>query len=70
MVSPNDVKILDAYSGPGMNLITCYPFYYVGPAPQRFIVHANENGESFVSQAGSSMPVPSRPVNTNEAPSN
>ena len=23
-----------------MTLVTCYPFYYVGPAPQRFIVRA------------------------------
>ena len=23
-----------------LTLVTCYPFYYVGPAPKRFIVHA------------------------------
>jgi sortase A len=23
-----------------LTLITCYPFYYVGSAPQRFVVHA------------------------------
>ncbi len=23
-----------------LNLITCYPFYYVGPAPKRFVVEA------------------------------
>ena len=23
-----------------LTLITCYPFYFVGAAPQRFIVHA------------------------------
>ena len=43
VVSPGDTKILDAYSGPGINLITCFPFYYVGPAPERFIVHADES---------------------------
>jgi sortase A len=25
---------------PTLTLVTCYPFYYVGPAPKRFIVHA------------------------------
>jgi sortase A len=70
VVSPNDVKILDAYSGPGINLITCYPFYYVGPAPQRFIVHADEDGDSVESQAGSRTSVQSRPASTNEAISN
>jgi sortase (surface protein transpeptidase) len=23
-----------------LTLITCYPFYFVGPAPRRFVVHA------------------------------
>jgi sortase A len=25
---------------PTLTLVTCYPFYYIGPAPKRFIVHA------------------------------
>jgi sortase A len=25
---------------PTLTLVTCYPFYYVGPAPKRFVVHA------------------------------
>lgn len=32
-----------------LTLITCYPFYLVGPAPKRFIVHARSlkpQGES------------------------
>lgn len=40
IVSPNDVGVLDASRHPELTLITCYPFYYVGPAPKRFIVHA------------------------------
>jgi sortase (surface protein transpeptidase) len=27
-----------------LNLITCYPFYYVGNAPKRFIVKAELAG--------------------------
>ena len=70
IVSPNNVKILDAYDGPGLNLITCFPFYYVGPSPKRFIVHADESADTVVSQAGSPMPVQSRPASLNEATSN
>jgi LPXTG-site transpeptidase (sortase) family protein len=42
VVSPNSTDILNASPGTGLNLITCFPFYYVGPAPKRFIVHAVE----------------------------
>jgi sortase (surface protein transpeptidase) len=24
-----------------LTLVTCFPFYYVGSAPQRFVVHAS-----------------------------
>jgi sortase A len=34
------VSVLESKSRPGLTLITCYPFYYVGSAPKRFIVHA------------------------------
>ena len=65
VVPPSDTKILDAYSGPGINLITCFPFYYVGPSPKRFIVHADESSDSVVSQAGSPVTVQSRLESTN-----
>lgn len=44
IVSPNDVSPLKPTSGPVLNLITCYPFYYVGNAPKRFIVEAALTG--------------------------
>jgi sortase A len=31
---------LQPTTGTTLTLITCYPFYYVGTAPKRFIVHA------------------------------
>ena len=40
VVDPTDVSVLDPTPGPGLTLVTCYPFYFVGPAPQRFIVRA------------------------------
>lgn len=46
IVQPDDVSVLDARSQRSLTLITCYPFYYVGNAPQRFIIHAEREGEA------------------------
>ena len=40
IVTPRDVSVLEASGGDTLTLVTCYPFYYVGSAPKRFIVHA------------------------------
>jgi sortase A len=40
ITSPDDVGILRT-AKPGLTLVTCYPFYYAGLAPQRYIVHAS-----------------------------
>ena len=40
IVQPSDVSVLAGAPGRDLTLVTCYPFYYVGNAPQRFIVHA------------------------------
>lgn len=40
VVLPTERGVLRATQGPTLTLITCYPFYYVGPAPKRFIVQA------------------------------
>jgi sortase A len=40
VVSPNDVAVLKAGRNEILTLVTCYPFYFVGPAPDRFIVRA------------------------------
>jgi sortase A len=41
IVSPADVRVLQPRSLPSLTLVTCYPFYFVGDAPNRFIVHAS-----------------------------
>jgi sortase A len=41
IVSPDDVSVLRDTAYPSLTLVTCYPFYYVGPAPQRWIVRAH-----------------------------
>ena len=43
IVGPNDTSVLENESSDTMTLITCYPFYYIGPAPKRFIVEAAKN---------------------------
>jgi sortase A len=40
IVGPKDISVLRDASGDRLTLITCYPFYYIGPAPKRFIVEA------------------------------
>ena len=40
IVDPQDVWVLDQTNDPALTLITCYPFRYIGSAPQRFIVRA------------------------------
>jgi sortase A len=41
VVQPSDVWVLDPTEHPVLTLVTCYPFRFVGSAPQRFIVRAN-----------------------------
>lgn len=40
VVDPDDVEVLRQTKEPRLTLITCYPTYYIGPAPQRAIVIA------------------------------
>jgi sortase A len=42
IVAPDDVAVLAPSAESAITLVTCYPFYYVGPAPRRFIVHARK----------------------------
>lgn len=44
IVSPEDVYVLTDVGRPLLTLVTCYPFYYVGSAPKRFIVQAHRVG--------------------------
>jgi sortase A len=41
IVKPDDVQVLGKRDVPTLTLVTCYPFYYIGNAPQRFIVQAS-----------------------------
>lgn len=38
IVMPDDVGVLKQTADPQLTLITCYPTYYIGPAPKRLVV--------------------------------
>jgi LPXTG-site transpeptidase (sortase) family protein len=40
IVGPDDLSVLGTSNDADLTLITCYPFGYLGPAPQRFVVQA------------------------------
>jgi len=40
ITTPDDVSVIDPTPTAAVTLVGCYPFYHVGPAPQRFIVRA------------------------------
>jgi len=42
IVPPTTVQVIQPTSEPALTLVTCFPFYYVGAAPQRFIVRARK----------------------------
>ncbi len=46
IVEPKEVSVLDPTPVPVLTLVTCYPFYFVGSAPQRYIVRAVKRDEA------------------------
>lgn len=46
ITQPEDVSVLRAGPKPELTLVTCYPFYYAGSAPQRYIVQALRKQEA------------------------
>jgi sortase A len=42
IVGPDDGSVLDATERPTLTLVTCYPFDFIGSAPNRFVVQAAE----------------------------
>jgi sortase A len=40
ITSPSNIGVLAPTTKSSLTLVTCYPFYYIGAAPERFIVHA------------------------------
>jgi len=44
IVHPNDVEVLSPRRYPSLTLVTCYPFYFIGSAPERYIIQASLTG--------------------------
>jgi sortase A len=42
VVRPSEVGVLADSGQPELTLVTCYPFWYVGPAPLRYVVRARQ----------------------------
>jgi sortase A len=38
IVMPEDISVIKPTTNPQLTLITCYPTYYIGPAPKRLVV--------------------------------
>ena len=44
IVEPGDTSVLRPRAAPSLTLVTCYPFYFIGDAPRRYIVHGSLKG--------------------------
>ena len=70
IVLPSDLSVLETTSKDMLTLITCYPFYYVGSAPKRFVVHAERvtpdspTASATARPRGSVRQSPRRPART------
>jgi len=60
IVDPSDVSVLRGNNEPRLTLITCYPTYYIGPAPERLVVfsklidRAPDNARASTAGSGAS----------------
>lgn len=72
VVGPRDVEVLESSHTPTLTLITCFPFNYIGAAPERFIVRARQVGSAPKpsSTAPRTSPgfIASRPASRPESP--
>jgi LPXTG-site transpeptidase (sortase) family protein len=63
IVQPTETSVLNPTAKPTLTLITCYPFYFVGHAPKRFIVRATEAPAQNEETVRSAPPVEETPPN-------
>lgn len=61
VVSPHDAHVMDPTPRPQLTLITCYPFRFVGPAPERFVVRAEAVGRAGIRPSPSGTAWRARP---------
>jgi sortase A len=51
IVDPKDVSVLEPSPSASVTLVTCYPFYFIGDAPERFVVRGSLTHREFLHQA-------------------
>jgi sortase A len=51
VVGANDVGVLAASHENVLTMVTCYPFFYVGAAPKRFVVRARQVAPTTMTQS-------------------
>jgi sortase A len=51
IIDPSDTGVLRDSANPTLTLLTCYPFHYIGSAPKRFVVHADEVSGKALAEA-------------------
>jgi sortase A len=52
VVEPDNIGALAASAENVLTMVTCYPFYYVGDAPKRFVVRARQVSLQTLAQSG------------------
>jgi sortase A len=57
IVSPEDTYVLDKTPKRAMTLVTCFPFYYIGSAPQRYVVTALIENSSLRGHSASEVSI-------------
>jgi sortase (surface protein transpeptidase) len=55
-VTPQDVSVLQPGPVSSLTLVTCFPFYFVGSAPERYIVSASLRADSQPAVRGNVRP--------------
>ena len=63
VVRPDELWVLEPSTRAALTLITCYPFDFIGPAPRRFVVHAervSEGTDTWYSTVGTIQGVASK----------
>ena len=56
VVTPQDVSVLQPRPVSSITLVTCFPFYFVGSAPERYIVSASLRADSHPAVGGNARP--------------
>ena len=62
VVAPTDMRVLQSSTGHDLTLLTCFPFYFIGPAPKRFVVRARETSQPPLRFAGELTGPPRSPA--------